>query len=65
MGACACVSLKGGPVGVQGSGRIRVWVAKKGVLLGSIEIDDPVRADAAASVSLLQSLGLRTYLLSG
>eukprot|EP00884_Botryococcus_braunii_P020403 jgi/Botrbrau1/7046/Bobra.0165s0069.1 len=48
-----------------GSGRIRVWLAKKGALVGSIEIDDPLRPDAAATVSALRSSGLRTYLLSG
>ncbi len=42
-----------------------VWVARDGVLLGSIRIEDAVRPEAAAAVGALKELGIRTLLLTG
>jgi heavy metal translocating P-type ATPase len=42
-----------------------VFVARDGHLLGSIRVADIVRAEAKASIQSLQSLGLKTILLTG
>jgi P-type Cu+ transporter len=42
-----------------------IWVARGGVSLGSILIADVVRAEAAAAVSALKSMGLKTVLVTG
>ena len=42
-----------------------VWVTRGGRLLGSIEVEDVLRPEAAAAVSALRRLGIRTLLLTG
>jgi Cu+-exporting ATPase len=42
-----------------------IYVAADGRYLGAIEIDDPVKSSAQASVGELHALGIRTLLLTG
>jgi heavy metal translocating P-type ATPase len=42
-----------------------VYVARGGLLLGTIRIEDPIRPEAAAAVGALTSLGMKIVLLSG
>jgi Cd2+/Zn2+-exporting ATPase/Cu+-exporting ATPase len=42
-----------------------VWVARGGRLLGSVQIEDVLRPEAAAAVGALRELGFRTLLLTG
>lgn len=45
--------------------RSQVWFARNGVPVAAFVFDDPPRADAAATVALIEARGLRTALLSG
>ncbi|MBI5510473.1 MAG: heavy metal translocating P-type ATPase [Deltaproteobacteria bacterium] len=48
-----------------GSGATTLWVAADGVLQGAIEVEDPVRVGAAATVAALKADGLRLVMATG
>ena len=55
-------STAGEPTASSGT---EVWVARDGVFLGAIRIEDVVRPEAASAVRALKELGMRILLLTG
>ncbi len=54
-----------GTVASQDGDVTSMHVARDGIYLGTIDVADTIRAEAAAAVSALRAMGIRTVLLSG
>lgn len=68
VGSAAFLAERGVPVGDSVSspgGTTRIHVARAGRVLGSLDIADVVRPEAAEAVRTLRSMGVRTVLLTG
>jgi len=50
---------------LEGEGKTVVWVAATGTVRGILAISDPLKPNAAAAVTALRDMGLRTILVSG
>ncbi len=66
VGSAAFLAQRGiGPLPARPAIGAEVWVARRGSVLGAIQIEDVLRPEAGAAVSALRDLGIRTVLLTG